>query len=113
MQVCRGRGSETTSPSYPCKRGQDAPSLDKFFRKIKTGDILKYVHSCNQSITTILSMAKVILQSGAPEARGQRGQPSAQGWTDAVAPVTLVTVNFPSESSFVVYRKVYPISRET
>ena len=37
----------------------------------------------------------------------------AQGQTGTVALVTMVTVNFPSESSIVVYRKAYPISRET
>ena len=36
-----------------------------------------------------------------------------QGRTDTVAPVARATVNFPSESSVLVYRKVYPVSRET
>ena len=36
-----------------------------------------------------------------------------QGRTDTVAPVALATVNFPSESSIVVYRKACPVSRET
>ena len=38
---------------------------------------------------------------------------SNQGRTDTVAPVARATVNFPSETITVVYRKVYPISRET
>ena len=36
-----------------------------------------------------------------------------QGRTDTVAPVARATVNFPSQSSIVVYRMVYLISRET
>ena len=35
------------------------------------------------------------------------------GWTETVAPVARVAVNFPSEKSIVVYRKAYPISRVT
>ena len=43
----------------------------------------------------------------------QSAHEGTQWWTDAVAPVALATVNFLSESSIVVYRKSYPVSRET
>ena len=36
-----------------------------------------------------------------------------RGGLDTIALVARATVNFPSESSIVVYRKAYPISRET
>ena len=38
--------------------------------------------------------------------------PLTQGRTDTVALVARATINFPSESSIVVYGKVYPINRE-
>ena len=49
-----------------------------------------------------------IVEKGSIEIYGED-----QGRKDTIAPVARATVNFLSERSIVVYRKVYPISRET